>query len=147
MGLVETSMLVVGAVLALGGLMALANVRGLFVDARKASRHAVRTTAHVVDLTEVAATGPDAGTSTWHPVVTFKDQDGNEHTVQVRYGTGPSKWVVGDPVKVAYPPMKPGEAEIDVPFMTYHSVLVALVIGVALLGLGLGLVLVALFGQ
>ncbi len=92
MSLVEAAMLIGGALLALAGLMALGNVRRLFVDARSASRRALRTTAHVVELTEVPATGPDAGAPTWHPVVRFEDQDGHEHTVQVRYGTGPSKW-------------------------------------------------------
>ena len=143
MTLMEAAMLIGGVLLVLLGLIAIANLPKLYIDAKNANRQALRTTGHVIGLTEVPATGPDAGAPTWHPVVRFEEQDGHEHTFQARYGTAPSKWAVGDPVAVAYPPLKPGEAEVDHPFMTYHSVLVALVIGFVFLGLGTGLVLLA----
>ena len=143
MTLMEAAMLIGGALLALLGFLAMANIPKLYIDARSDNRQALRAIGQVIELTEEAATGSDAGGPTWHPVVRFEDQDGHEHTFQARYGTAPSKWTVGDPVEVAYPPLKPGEAEVDHPFMTYHSVLVALVVGFVFLGFGTGLVLLA----
>ena len=139
--MMEAAMLLGGALLVLLGLIAMANLPKLYIDAKKANRQALRTIGHVVRLTEVPATGPDAGAPTWHPVVRFQDEDGHEHTFQARYGTTPSKWAVGDSIPVAYPPLKLGEARIDHPFMAYHSVLVALIIGFVFLGFGTGLVL------
>lgn len=143
----EAAMLMSGALFVVLGLMALVNVPKVYVEARNSSRQALRATGEVIRLTEEPATGPDAVGPTLHPVVRFEDQHGREHTFQARYGSIGSKWAIGDPIEVAYPPSKPGEAIVDNLFMNYHSVLVALVVGFALFGLGSGLVLVALFGQ
>ena len=146
MTLMEAAMLIGGALLDLLGFMAMANLPKLYIDARRDDREALRTIGHVVELTEEPATG-DARGPTWHPVVRFEDRDGHEHTFQARYGTAPSKWAVGDPIPVAHPPLKPGEARIDTPFMAYHSVLVAFIIGFVFLGFGTGLVVIALSGN
>ena len=147
MTLMEVAMLVGGALIALLGFIAMANIPKLYIDARKADRQALRAIGQVIELTKEPATGPDAGGPTWHPVVRFEDRDGHEHTFQAGYGTAPSKWAVGDPISVAYPPLKPGQARIDTPFMAYHSVLVAFIIGFVFLGFGTGLVVIAVPGH
>lgn len=144
MTFIEIAMLIGGSLMVLIGFMALASCRKVYLEAREDDRQALRATGEVIDLTEERPIHAD-GAATWHPVVEFQDRDGREHTFQARYGSTPPKWAVGDSIRVAYPPSKPAQARIDNRFMAYHSLLVALVIGFAFLGLGTGLVLVSLF--
>lgn len=137
-------MLFGGGLLVLLGLLSLLQLPKVISEARRADRESIRVTGRVVELTEEPPTGSDSEASTWHPVVEFEDRDGREHTFQARYGTTPAKWAVGDPIEVAYPPLKPEQARIDHPFMAYQPVLIAVLIGIVFLGFGAGLVLIVL---
>lgn len=142
--LTEVLVWVGGVALFVLGLWSLASVPKVIAEARRDYRSAARTTGRVVDLVEEPATGPDAGAPTWHPVVKFEALDGQEYTFHARYGTTPAKWKVGDSIKVAYPPGKPGLAEVDTPFMAYQPVFIALLVGVVFLAFGVTLLSFAL---
>lgn len=144
MTLIEIVMLVGGGLLVLLGLIAIANLPKVFLEARNDDRKATHTTGRVIELIEEPASGPDTN-PTWHPVVKFEDRDGREHTFRARYGTFHSRWAVGDAIPVAHPPSRPEQARIGNRFMAYQSVLVALVIGIVFLAFGSVLVQLALF--
>ncbi len=133
-----------GVALFVLGLWSLASVPKVIAEVRKDNRSAARTTGRVIDLVEEPATGPDAGAPTWHPVVRFEALDGQEYTFHARYGTTPAKWEVGDSIKVAYPPGRPDQAEIDAAFMAYQPVLIALLVGIVFLVFGATLLSFAL---
>lgn len=141
----EVGMLVAGALLSVLGLVTLVNLPKEFLDARREDREATRATGHVIELVEEPPGPGGDSDSSWHPVVRFEDEDGREHVFESRFGTIHTRWKVGDPIAIAYPPSKPEAARLDTAFAAYHTVLVVLLFVVVFLGAGPLLILLAFF--